>query len=123
MKIKIVLLIGSFGLFFSLNGCAAKMPPPLEDISNAKIALAQAQDADAASLATKSFELAQSHYKEVKAFMDKKAHKEAKYAAQKAIIEAKLAYSKAQKAKVQKKVDTLNAEVNTIKKEFTTISE
>lgn len=123
MKIKIVLFMFSFGLIFSLSGCAAKMPPPLEDISNAKIALAHAKDADAASLAPKSFELAQSHYKEVIFFMEKKAHKEAKYAAQKASIEAKLAYSKAEKAKVQKNVDTLNAEVNTIKKVFTTISE
>jgi len=123
MKIKIILFVLTLGLIFSFSGCAAKMPPPLEDISNAKIALAHAQDAEAASLAPKSFDLAQKHYKDVKVYMDQKAHKEAKRSAQKASIEAILAYVKAQKAKVQKKVDTLNAEVNTINKDFTTISE
>lgn len=123
MKIKIVLFVLSLGFSFSLSGCTAKIVPPLEDISNAKIALAQAKDGDALSLAPKSFDLAQKHYRDVKLFMEQKAHKEAKYAAQKAIIEAKLAYVKSQKAKVQKKVDRLNTEVNTINQEFTTISE
>ncbi len=123
MRSKIVLFVLFLGVFFTFNGCSAKMPPPLKDISNAKIALANAKDADAASLAPKSFKLALRHYEEVKLFMDNKEYKRAKYAAQKAHIEAKLAGALAQKAKVQKRVDILNAEVNTIKKEFTPISE
>jgi len=123
MRIKLVYFMLSLGLFFSVFGCAAKMPPPLQDISNAKIALANAKDVDAQSLAPKSFELAQKHYSDIKFFMNKKEYKSAKYAAQKAHIQAKLAAVKAKKAKVQKRVDKLNSEVNTIKKEFTTISE
>ncbi len=123
MKNKIVILISSVWVFFNMFGCAAKMPPPLKDISNAKMALANAKDADAKVWAPKSFELALKHFEDVKFFMDKKEYKSAQYSAQKAHIKAKLALVKAQKAKVQKRVDKLSGEVNTIKKEFTTISQ
>jgi hypothetical protein len=123
MRSKIVLIILSVGLFFCISGCAAKVPPPLQDISNAKIALANAKDVDAQNLAPKSFELAQKNYNDIKFFMAKKEYKSAQYAAQKAHIQAKLAAAYAKKAKVQKRVDKLSNEVNTIKKEFTTISE
>ena len=123
MRIKIVQFVLPLALFFGLVGCAAKVPPPLKDISNAKIALAHAKDAQAQTLAPKSFKLAISHYEDMKLFMEKKEYKKAKYAAQKAHIEAKLAFVKAEKAQVQKRVDALNGEVNTLKKEFTTISQ
>ena len=123
MKNKIVIIISSVWLFFIMFGCAAKMPPPLKDISNAKMALANAKDADAKILASRSFALAQKHFEDIKFFMDKKEYKSAQYSAQKAYIKAKLALVIAQKSKVQKSVDKLSDEVNTIKKEFTTISE
>jgi hypothetical protein len=123
MKNKIVLLILSWSLFFSVGGCSAKMPPPLKDISNAKMSLAKARDANAQVLAKKSFKLAVGHYKKIKVFMEKQKFKKAKYAAQKAQILANLAYAKAEKMKVKERVDMLNGEVNTIKKEFTTISQ
>ena len=123
MKKKIVIIISSVWVFFTMFGCAAKMPPPLKDISNAKMALANAKDADAKILAPKSFALAQKHFEDIKFFMDKKEYKSAQYSAQKAYIKAKLALVIAQKSKVQKSVDKLSDEVNTIKKEFTTISQ
>jgi len=123
MKNKIVLFLHFLGIFFISYGCSAKMPPPLKDISSAKIALANAKDADAASLSPKTFMLAQKHYADVKLYMHNKEYLRAKYAAQKAFIEAKLATKKAEKAKVKKRVEVLNAEVNRIKKEFTSISE
>jgi hypothetical protein len=123
MRIKIVQFVLYLGLFFSIFGCSSKIAPPLKDISNAKMALSNAKDVDAMTLAPKSFELAQKHYKDMKLFMDKKDYKRAGFCAQKAHIKAKLAYSKAKKVKVQKRVDKLSGEVNTIKKEFTTISE
>ena len=74
-------------------------------------------------MAARSFALAQKHFEDIKFFMDKKEYKSAQYSAQKAYIKAKLALVIAQKSKVQKSVDKLSDEVNTIKKEFTTISQ
>ncbi len=112
-----------FGLIvFFINGCAKKIPPLLE-IQNAKIALAKAKEADAAKLSPDSFESAKKHFKEIKSYMDREKFEDAKYLAQKAMIEAKLSQSKAQNAKIQKEVDKLGGEVNIIKKEFTVISE
>jgi hypothetical protein len=121
MGSKIAKIILLCGLFFS--GCASKVPPPLKDISNAKIALSNASEAGAAKFAPKSFTMARRYYKQMRFYMDKKLYQQAKYAAQKAHIQAKLAYTKTQKQKVKKDVDTLATEVNSIQKEFTTISQ
>ncbi|MCH9812485.1 MAG: DUF4398 domain-containing protein [Epsilonproteobacteria bacterium] len=104
----------------ALNGCASKQPP-LEDISNAKIALLKAKDAEAGVLSPNTFALAKKQFSVSKTHMDKEEYEEAKYAAQKAYMSAKLATQKAKNAKVQKQVDQLNDEVNSIKQEFTTI--
>ena len=112
-----------FGLIvFFISGCAKKNPPLLE-IQNAKIALVKAKEADASKLSSDSFDSAKKHYKEIKGYMDKEEFEDAKYSAQKALIEARLSQSRAKNAKVQKEIDKLNGEVNTIKKEFTVISE
>jgi hypothetical protein len=122
MKNKIVLFLVTITVIFFFKGCASKVPPPLKDISNAKIALANAKEANAEKLAPKTFYKAQKFYKQIAVFMKNKAYKEAKYSAEKSYIQAKLAYKKAQNLKIQKKIDQLNGEVNRIKNEFTTIS-
>ena len=111
MRVKIIQFILFYALFHSMIGCSAKVAPPLKDITNAKMALANAKDADAQNLAPQSFKLAQKHYEDLKSFMDKKEYKKAKYSAQKAYIKAKLAHTKANKAKIKKRVDKLSADV------------
>ncbi len=121
MKNSAVLSCIAVGILM-LGGCAAKKPP-LEDISNAKIALLKAKDADAKRLSPKTFALAQEQFQQSKISMDNKAYEEARQAAQKAYITAKLAEKKAQNAKAQMEVDKLSSEVKTLQKEFMTIKE
>lgn len=122
MRNSVVLFLLSAGfIVFCSFGCSSKNPP-LQDISNAKMALLEAKEAGASSLAPDLFNQSQAEYKKMQEFMDKEEFKQAKYAAQKAYIKAKSALSHAQNEKVQKRVDELNSEVNVIKKDFTTIS-
>jgi hypothetical protein len=91
-----------FGLFILIFGCSQKMAPPLKDISNAKIALANASEAGAERFAPIAFNRAKEHFNNMRVYMDKQEYKKAKYEAQKAHVVARLAYTKTQKAKVEK---------------------
>ncbi len=120
-RVILYLLLFCVSIFF-INGCSSKLPPN-EDISKAKISLMKAKESDADTLATDQFESAKNYFKQIQLYMDKKDFDKAKYMAQKAYIEAKLAYKKAENAKAKKDVDLLSGEVKTIKKDFATLSE
>ena len=113
--IKFFILIG---LSFIHVGCASKTPPPLKEISNAKIALANADDIGASSLAKKNFTAAKRYFQQMKRLMKKKRFKEAKEAALKAKFEANLSYEKAQKSKIQKKFNKIDSELKELKEKI-----
>ncbi len=120
MKNRTLLLF--FGtLAFLFLGCSSKNPP-LQDISDAKMAILDAKSADAKTLAPKMFKNSVEKYQIMQEFMKKEKFVEAKYAAQKAYIQAKLANLLSKNAKTKKSVDDLKSEINIIKKDFATIS-
>lgn len=113
-----------FLLFFAIftNGCAPKVAPPTDSMSNAKIALIRAKDFAASILDIKEYKNAQSYYKRAKVYMDNKKFSYANQMAQKAHIEANLASEKAKNVKLQQKVDKLSGKINLITKDFAVIS-
>ncbi len=119
MKKRTILLLIGFGFF--LFGCSSKNPP-LQDAKDAKMAILDAKSADAKTYAPKMFKNSEEKYKQMQELMKKEKFVEAKHAAQKAYIQAKLANLLSKNAKTQKQVDALEGEINVIKKDFATIS-
>ncbi len=120
MKNRTIMSVSLLVGFFFV-ACSSKNPP-LQDISDAKMAILDAKSADAKTLAPKMFKNSVEKYKIMQEFMKKEKFVEAKYAAQKAYIQAKLANLLSKNAKTKKSVDDLKSEINIIKKDFATIS-
>ncbi len=105
-------------LVFFYSGCASKTPPPLKDITDAKIAIANADDAGAWVFAKENFTIAKRYFQKMKQLMQKKKYKEAKEAAIKAKFEANLSYEKAQRKKIQKKFNKLDSQLKELKEKI-----
>lgn len=110
----------TFGLLGS--GCSSKQPP-MSDITNAKMALLKAKEANAYTLAPNAFSAAETAFKQSAEAMDQSDYERAKFAAQKAQLSAALASKKAKNTLLAQERDKLKAEINVISKEFTTVTQ
>lgn len=116
-----IFLLSLGTLMFVFLGCASKNPP-LQDISDAKMAILDAKDAGAKTLAADMFKNAEQKYQNMQKLMQEEKYIDAKYAAQKAYIQAKLANTLSKNVKTQQEVDELMSEIRVIKKDFAILS-
>ncbi len=120
LKTNIVLGLLFFTLF--LGGCAGSTPP-VQDLKTAKMALVNAQEAAESAEAKSYYESAEKYLKEAQKMMQEKSYDEARYLAQKATADARVAKIKATNALLQKKVDALDLELKKLKQDFVTIDD
>jgi len=117
------LFFGSLtAVLFWTAGCA-HTPPPVADMTNAKMALLNAENAKESRLAKSYYERATEHFEKARREMKAKNYEAAKYEAQKAIADARVAKIKATNEALQKQVDALRAEIRKLEKDFVTIEE
>ena len=103
-------------------GCASATPP-VQDIKIAKMALLNATEAETDTEAKRYYAKAKAYLLQAQTMMKKKKYDEAKYFAQKATAEARVAKIKATNAVLLQKVDALDTELKKLKHEFVTIEE
>ena len=117
------LFFGSLiSVMFWGSGCA-HTPPPVADMTNAKMALLNAENAKESSAAKNYYDQAVKHFEKARREMKAKNYETAKYEAQKAIADARVAKIKASNEALQKEVDALRAEIRKLEKDFVTIEE
>ncbi len=104
------------------GGCASSTPP-VQDMTNAKMALLNAQEAQENEAAKSYYERAKNYYDQAQKEMEKKEYDKARFLAQKAIADARVAKIKASNALLQKQADDLRLELKKMQKEFVTIQE
>ncbi len=103
-------------------GCA-NSAAPLEDIQRAKMALLDAQNAKENKIAGDYFKKAQNELSLALEKMKEKSYDEAKFLAQKATADARVAKIKATNFELKKEIDKLDLELKRVKKDFVTIDE
>ena len=107
-----------------MAGCSATQPPRAQ-LSDAKLALAEAVQSDAAHYDdnAKLLDSAKTKLAKAQQAMKRRAYDEAKRLAEEAYFDAKAAMAIAQSEKERKKVEALKNEIREIRGEFATIEE
>ncbi len=109
-------------LLMVMVGCAAKNPPEAE-LSNAKLALAQAEASQAQKYAADLVESAKRKLAHAQELVKKGAYEAAKIEAEEAYVDAKAALARSESLETKQQVEALKKEIRMIKEEFTTIEE
>ena len=102
------------------SGCA-ETTPPLQDMKIAKMALLNADEAQESTEASRYFKLAQNALIKAQQKMQEKRYDEARYLAQKATADARLAKIKAENEALQHEVEKLEGELRRLQGTFATI--
>ncbi len=100
-----------------LSGCAS-VPPPIEQMTSAKSAVADAVGVQAAELAPVEMKLAQLKLNEANIAMAAKEYARARRLSEQAELDAVLAGTKARSAKAQRDVAELEQSVRTLQGEI-----
>ena len=122
MSFKTNIASGLLFLIAILGGCASSLPP-VQDLRTAKMALLNAQEAEDRTEAKSYYESAQKYLEKAQKKMQEKSYDEARFFAQKATADARVAKIKASNAILQQKVDALDLELKKLKHEFVTIDD
>ncbi len=122
MSIKTNFILGLLLFAGVLGGCASSTPP-VQDLKTAKMALLNAQEAQESQDAKAYYERAKMYLEKAQQKMKEKSYDEARFLAQKATADARVAKIKASNALLQQQVDTLELELRKLRKEFVTIEE
>lgn len=114
-----------YGLFLAAmvvicSGCAGSTPP-LQDMKIAKMALLNADEAQESTEASRYFKLARKELIEAQQKMQEKRYDEARYLAQKATADARLAKIKAENEALRHEVEKLEGELRRLQGTFATI--
>ncbi len=103
-------------------GCTSTKPP-LQDLSIAKMAVVDMGDIKDDAQAQMYFKKAQDELVQAQKMMQDKEYEDAKFLAQKATADARVAKIKASNAKLIMQINILDIEVKKIKQDFITIDE
>ncbi len=122
MLLKTNIALGLLFFTLLLEGCAGSTPP-VQDLKTAKMALVNAQEASESVKAKSYYESAETYFKKAQQKMQEKSYDEARYLAQKATADARVAKIKATNELLQKKVDALDLELKKLKQDFVTIDD
>ncbi len=104
------------------SGCANKNPP-LEDVANIKIALLKADKADASKYLSKEFEIAKKEFDQVNSLIKEGDYEKAKILSQKVLVDLKLIEKRSVNKKLLKQIETLQKEIDVIKKDIIEIKD
>ena len=98
-------------------GCAS-MPPPTEQIAVAKSALASAASAGGSEYASMEMNSAQEKLDRAQQAMKKEDYENARWLAEQAQVDARLAEKKAQSAKAQKAASVIQNDIRVLREEI-----
>lgn len=117
--------IGFFiaGLLFAtmmmfIEGCTTAPPPPYTQIAVSQTAINEAQGVGAAEQAAGNLMSAQDKLSQAKAAMDQRNYERAKFLAEEAEVEARLAEQKTHSARTEKAVKEVQVGIQTLQNEL-----
>ncbi len=113
-------IILTFVVFIS--GCADKKPP-LESIADVKMALIKADEANAIKYSPTELELAKQKLKKVDKLIEEGKYDEAKFLAQKIAVDVRLLEKRALNQELSTQIETLNKQIDAVKKEVIKIED
>lgn len=115
--IKLVgILVATAGLL-SLSGCAS-VPPPREEVAEARLALSEAREAEASQYAPAELRSARKKLEAAEEAMSKDNYTKARRLAEQAFVDAQLAEAKAQAELQRQEVEELRESIETLRREL-----
>jgi hypothetical protein len=96
----------------------ATVPPPTDAVSAARIAIAEATQADAEPHARLELHMAREHLGQAEAAMKNEQNEKARELAEKALVEAELAEAKAGSAAATRNVAQIREDIATLRREI-----
>jgi uncharacterized protein (DUF3084 family) len=96
----------------------ATVPPPTDTVGAARIAIAEATQADAEPHARLELHMAREHLAQAEAAMEREENEKARELAEKALVEAELAEAKAESAAAKRNVAQIREDIATLRREI-----
>ncbi|MBF0225304.1 MAG: DUF4398 domain-containing protein [Desulfobacterales bacterium] len=115
------IILVSFWLIGS--GCAAKIPAPIDKISNVEMAITRARESNANNYAPLDLKLAEEKLAEAKSCMTKEEYKKATIKAEEALLDAQVAEAKARAEKAKKDSKEMQESVDLLRKEIESLQQ
>ncbi len=117
MKTQHILIPVLAGALLWLGGCGSAPPIPSDKLASVETAIASAKDKEAQHYATMELMKAESKLTEAKALITKEEMDKASLLLEQALVDAKLAESKADAARADKQQVEMQETIDTLKKE------
>jgi hypothetical protein len=114
MTCKGLICVGLFIVF----GCASKGVAPIESITGAELAIKVAADGNATENAPLELRIAEEKLQAAKQAVEREEFQEAKFLADEALVNAKLAEAMSLAAKSKKNEEELRESIDTLRKEI-----
>ena len=112
------LAVGAIGCAAVVAAGCASIPPPTEQMAVSKSALANAVSAGGNEYASVEMRIAQEKMDRASRAMDKEDYENARWLAEEAQVDARLAEKKAQSAKAQKAASVMQDDIRVLREEI-----
>ncbi|RKZ38867.1 MAG: DUF4398 domain-containing protein [Gammaproteobacteria bacterium] len=100
-----------------MSGCGNALKPPTDKVANAELAISRAQDGNAQTYAPIELRQAEDHLQKAKAAIQAEEYKQAKHFAEKALLDATLAESKAESETARQAAKEMRESIDTLRQE------
>jgi len=100
-----------------MTGCGNAVKPPTDKVANAEMAISRAQDGNAKAYAPIEIRQAEDNLQKAKAAIQAEENEQAKYFAEKALLDATLAESKAESETARQAATEMRESIETLRQE------
>ncbi len=116
-KRVVIYSLSVLGGILLISGCGGAVKPPTEKIANAELAISRAQDSNAKTLAPIELRQAEDNLQKAKAAMKTEELEKARRFAEKALLDATLAETKAESETARQAAKQMRESIETLRQE------